>query len=281
MDAPLHIVLPWPARVLWPNSRVHWAALARARKRQRMDAAWRAKAAGLRPLAALGLHVALQFNPPARRAFDLDNALAAMKGALDGIRSMTAAGRLPLRAARRKRAAACWCAFAGLPREAAVMQQLCLPGFDAPQRRARRRVAGDGARMRAWLQLALDFTRPAPLRCNVPSARRGATPAVPPSVFGWMAQQALHAAGCAAPPRAPKRRNTGMRRDSDTRRVLALIGSMPGTFLLHRQIRQRLALRKGALDWALHYLRRCGLVEAAPFQLPGCRRILRYRLAAR
>jgi len=84
-QAALHIVLPWPARVLWPNSRVHWALLARARKRQRAQAAWLAKAAGLRPLAAQGLHVALQFNPPARRAFYLDNALAAMKGALDGI----------------------------------------------------------------------------------------------------------------------------------------------------------------------------------------------------
>jgi len=85
MSAALHIRLPWPERVLWPNSRSHWAQLARARKRQRQEAAWRAKAAGLRRIAADGLHVALAFHPQTRRAFDLDNALAAMKAALDGI----------------------------------------------------------------------------------------------------------------------------------------------------------------------------------------------------
>jgi|GEM_PF-5583467 len=151
------------------------------------------------------------------------------------------------------------------------MQQLTFGAAQRLRRRARRTVA---AAARPRLQLALDFAA-------APRQPQAATKPVPPSVFGWMAQQALHAASIAAPPRIPKRRNTGMRRDSDTRRVLALICSMPGTFLLHRQIRQRLALRKGALDWALHYLRRCGLIEAAPFQMPGCHRILRYRLAAR
>jgi len=81
----LTVALPWPARALWPNARVHWALLARARKRQRQEAAWRAKAAGLRPIVADALHVALTFHPPSRRAFDLDNALSAMKAALDGI----------------------------------------------------------------------------------------------------------------------------------------------------------------------------------------------------
>jgi len=85
MTAPLHILLPWPERVLWPNSRSHWAQLARARKWQRQEAAWRAKIAGARAMDCQSLHVALTFHPETRRAFDLDNALAAMKAALDGI----------------------------------------------------------------------------------------------------------------------------------------------------------------------------------------------------
>jgi len=144
------------------------------------------------------------------------------------------------------------------------MVQLLLPGFEAHagKVRRRRRAARAWPGVRSWVQQALDF----------------AAPVQPPSVFGWMAQQALHAAS--SPAQTPKRRNTGMRRDSDTRRVLALLHATSGQYVLHRQIRKRLGLRKSSLDWALHYLRRIGLVVAAPFQPAASRPVLRYRLAA-
>jgi len=71
-----------------------------------------------------------------------------------------------------------------------------------------------------------------------------------------------------------------MRRNSATRRVLALLCATPGQYVLHRQIKKRLGLRKSSLDWALHYLRRIGQVEAAVFQPAASRPVLRYRLAA-
>jgi len=89
MKAPLQLLLPWPASELWPNSRSHWARLARLRRLQREDAQLRAYIAGLLNMEYTSLHAALTFHPPTRRRFDLDNALAAMKAALDGIADIT------------------------------------------------------------------------------------------------------------------------------------------------------------------------------------------------
>lgn len=88
------LVLPWPGRELSPNTRIHWAKLARAKKRYRLDCAVLARSQGLQKLAipddlqkleGISLHVALTFCPPTRQAYDLDNALARMKAGLDGL----------------------------------------------------------------------------------------------------------------------------------------------------------------------------------------------------
>lgn len=79
------VTLPWPPKELSPNARVHWSALARAKKAYRAACAMQAQHQGVRRLAAAKLHVSLTFYPPSRRAFDLDNALARMKSGLDGL----------------------------------------------------------------------------------------------------------------------------------------------------------------------------------------------------
>jgi len=81
----LELILPWPQRVLWPNSRPHNFQLARAKKEFREECAWEAKRKGATPLQAQALHASLVFFPPTRRRYDLDNALAAMKSGIDGL----------------------------------------------------------------------------------------------------------------------------------------------------------------------------------------------------
>ncbi len=80
------IVLPWPVTACWPNRRAHYMALHRARKGQRERAFWEARARGWRRHPnAVSVEITLTFCPPSRRSYDADNALAAMKGALDGL----------------------------------------------------------------------------------------------------------------------------------------------------------------------------------------------------
>lgn len=79
------ITLPWPPARLSPNARLHWAALAKAKKAYREACAAHAMAQGVRKVAADKLHLTLTFVPPSRRAYDLDNALARMKSGLDGL----------------------------------------------------------------------------------------------------------------------------------------------------------------------------------------------------
>lgn len=82
------IELPWPAKELHPNGRSHYMAKAREAKKARSNAHKSALAAGIRlgdfdiPQA---LRVTVTFMPKTRNAFDLDNALAALKSSLDGI----------------------------------------------------------------------------------------------------------------------------------------------------------------------------------------------------
>lgn len=80
------ITLPWPPSQLSPNTRQHWAVLAKAKKQYRAACANVARAHGLVPATDAGaLHLILTFYPPTRRAFDLDNLLARMKSGLDGL----------------------------------------------------------------------------------------------------------------------------------------------------------------------------------------------------
>lgn len=79
------IILPWPARCMWPNSRVDRRAAIGPRKKYRADGAKAAWAAGFRKLNWQSAHLRITFHPPCRRARDLDNMLAAIKSGLDGV----------------------------------------------------------------------------------------------------------------------------------------------------------------------------------------------------
>lgn len=83
----IELILSWPERILSPNARVHYMAYAQAKSRAKAEGYaltvrardnWRTPAAGLVP-------VEIVFHPPTRRRFDRDNALASLKGQLDGI----------------------------------------------------------------------------------------------------------------------------------------------------------------------------------------------------
>lgn len=86
----LTITLDWPEAALSPNARVHHMALHRARKKAK-NAAWGITKALMPPMGIAyrswrgPVEVSIAFHPSANRAFDLDNALARLKGHLDGI----------------------------------------------------------------------------------------------------------------------------------------------------------------------------------------------------
>lgn len=77
------VSLSWPDPALWPNGRAHRMELHRRRQAQRSEGYYAAHEAGLRGVRARGLR--LTFHAADRRKRDLDNMLAAMKAALDGI----------------------------------------------------------------------------------------------------------------------------------------------------------------------------------------------------
>lgn len=81
----MKVLLPWPPRELSPNARVHWARKAKIAKAYRGQAwALAVDAWGFRQWVD-SASFAITFNPPDNRARDLDNMLASMKSALDGI----------------------------------------------------------------------------------------------------------------------------------------------------------------------------------------------------
>jgi crossover junction endodeoxyribonuclease RusA len=80
------VTLPWPHKDLWPNSRPHWAALARERKKARQAGHWLARgagASGFKPFQSVT--VSLTFVPPNAIRRDTDGMIGATKGFLDGI----------------------------------------------------------------------------------------------------------------------------------------------------------------------------------------------------
>lgn len=84
-DGGVTIVLPWPARELWPNARPHWSAQRRASKLARTGAWAATKTAGavIDHDGPIQLHSV--FHAPDNRSRDLDNVFAAMKAHRDGI----------------------------------------------------------------------------------------------------------------------------------------------------------------------------------------------------
>ena len=79
------IFLPWPDRRLSPNARHHWAQVARAKKSAKQAAYYTTLEAGIGKIKADSITVRYSFYPPSRRLFDLDNLVASMKAAADGI----------------------------------------------------------------------------------------------------------------------------------------------------------------------------------------------------
>ena len=83
----MNILLPWPSKDLSPNSRVHWRVKADAVKKARLDA-WHITLLAIPkvwhiPSGQIDVHTI--FHPPNKRRYDMDNLIARMKGANDGI----------------------------------------------------------------------------------------------------------------------------------------------------------------------------------------------------
>jgi len=92
----MRIVLPWPPRVLSPNSRSHWAQRSREAKRYRGLCKLQTKKlinqegwslGDMRDQVAAGghVHLFLDFHPPNRARRDDDNVIAAFKSGRDGL----------------------------------------------------------------------------------------------------------------------------------------------------------------------------------------------------
>lgn len=79
------IELPWPARELHPNARVHWAKRAKVAAEAKAYAHWVTLACKPAPLNHGKLIFCLEFFPPDRRKRDDDGLIASMKSARDGI----------------------------------------------------------------------------------------------------------------------------------------------------------------------------------------------------
>jgi crossover junction endodeoxyribonuclease RusA len=82
------MILPWPARVLHPNARPHWAQRSKAAKKARAEARLLTLACRRvfpSPLPEGRLHLWLTFYPPDKRKRDDDGLLAAFKASRDGI----------------------------------------------------------------------------------------------------------------------------------------------------------------------------------------------------
>lgn len=79
------LFLPWPDRSLSPNARLHWSKVARAKKSARRAAYYTVLEAGIGKIDADRIRVRYLFFPPSNRRYDLDNLIASMKAAGDGI----------------------------------------------------------------------------------------------------------------------------------------------------------------------------------------------------
>lgn len=80
----MNLIFPYPPKELNPNSRLHWAKLAAAKKTYRQVCWAIAKESGIKPIdGPIAVH--LTFYPPDKRHRDQDNMIASMKAGLDGL----------------------------------------------------------------------------------------------------------------------------------------------------------------------------------------------------
>jgi crossover junction endodeoxyribonuclease RusA len=79
----IHLILPYPPSELSPNKRLHWAAKTKIKNTEKqigaaLALAYKGKLYGNIPLS-------LVFHAATKRSYDLDNALASCKAAIDGL----------------------------------------------------------------------------------------------------------------------------------------------------------------------------------------------------
>ena len=76
--------LPFPPSILNPNSRSHWRAFSKAKKKYRQDCQWLSQ--HLRPkIGKVMVYLEITFHPPDKRKRDKDNMIAAFKAGQDGM----------------------------------------------------------------------------------------------------------------------------------------------------------------------------------------------------
>jgi crossover junction endodeoxyribonuclease RusA len=78
------IELPWPPAKLSPNARGHWRSKEKARTSYKEIGRYLANV-GTKPNIDGNIHLKITFWPPDKRPRDLDNCLASLKYALDGV----------------------------------------------------------------------------------------------------------------------------------------------------------------------------------------------------
>lgn len=79
----IHLILPYPPSELNPNKRLHWGAKTKIRSAEKqmgftLASRYKGKLNGNIPLS-------LTFHASTNRSYDLDNALASCKAAIDGL----------------------------------------------------------------------------------------------------------------------------------------------------------------------------------------------------
>jgi hypothetical protein len=83
------ITLPWPDRILSPNSRSHWSQSAKAKKKARQDGHYAALIANYDKSTFVDydgkLHLFIYFYAKTRNYPDADNCMSSCKAAIDGI----------------------------------------------------------------------------------------------------------------------------------------------------------------------------------------------------
>lgn len=79
------ITIPWPAKELSPNARIHWAAKAKAVKGYRLACAWYAAEQRITRMDARKINARITFHPPSNRRMDIDNMLSRAKAGIDAV----------------------------------------------------------------------------------------------------------------------------------------------------------------------------------------------------
>jgi Holliday junction resolvase RusA-like endonuclease len=81
----MEITLPWFDRVLSPNSTKHWSVKHKAKKAQKATAYYLTKQAARKGFSVDENMLHITFHPPDNRGRDMDNNLASVKAAIDGV----------------------------------------------------------------------------------------------------------------------------------------------------------------------------------------------------